>query len=86
MEARLHQQEREETYRYYLTDALKAIAENTANYMGFNGMVTCGAQMKSRFYDLLHMESKKETVTVPDDSRTAEQIARDMFKRVMKAR
>lgn len=55
----LKKQAQEQAYRVYVTDALKAIAENTGKHFG-------GSYMKNRYYDL---ESPK-----PVETRTGKEI------------
>lgn len=43
----LHKREREQAFQYYITDALKIIAENTAKYVG-------GPFIPTRFYDIMN--------------------------------
>lgn len=54
----------------YITDALKIIAENTANFAG-------GKSMSMRYYDLI----KKDE---PNTSESAEEIKRRMIKKINK--
>lgn len=59
VEAKLKEKQRNETYRIYVTDALKFIAENTAKFAG-------GSYMSSRYNDLLR--------PAPAETRTAEEV------------
>lgn len=57
--ARITEHYRDETYRVYITDALKTITENTAKYAG-------GEYMKTRYVDIVRPK--------PVDNRSAEEI------------
>ena len=63
----LKKQMQEKAYRIYVTDALKAITENTAKYAG-------GSYMKARYYDL---ENPK-----PAETRTGEEIISQMKAKI----
>lgn len=57
-------------YRFYVTDALKAIAENT---MRFNG----GREMTVRYADLVNREIKK--TEEEEDDRSCSEIVDDIW-------
>lgn len=59
--ARYEREQRELAYRFYITDALRSISENTAKFGG-------GGYMKARFADLIKIDSR------PEDNRTSEEI------------
>lgn len=63
----LKKQAQEKAYRIYVTDALKAIAENTAKYAG-------GSYMKARYFDA---ESPK-----PPETRTSDEIIGQMKMKI----
>lgn len=84
MEARLRQQKREETYRIYLTDALMAIANNTSNYVGINGLVQAGAHLDYRYADTLYPQKPEKQEEQKEDNRTMEEQAIDMWERMRK--
>lgn len=63
----LKKQAQEKAYRIYVTDALKAIAENTAKYAG-------GSYMKNRYYDF---ENPK-----PVETRTGNEIIYQMKAKI----
>lgn len=54
-------------YQVYVTDALQAIAENTAKYGG-------GSYIKIRWYDVIHPK--------PVETRTAEEIIAQVTSRL----
>lgn len=60
-------QDQEQAYRVYVTDALKAITENTAKYAG-------GSYMKARYYDA---ENPK-----PVETRTGNEIIAQMKAKI----
>lgn len=64
--ARLNEREKTEAYRIYVTDALRVVAENTAQYVG-------GNYIKARYADMI--EPKKQ------DNRTCEEITADVVAR-----
>ena len=63
----LKKQAKEKAYRIYVTDALKAIAENTAKHFG-------GSYMKNRYYDA---ENPK-----PVEARTGNEIIAQMKTKI----
>lgn len=64
--ARFVELARAEAYRIYVTDALRIVAENTAQYAG-------GNYIKARYTDMI--EPKKQ------DNRTCEEITADIVAR-----
>lgn len=78
VESKLKSKQQDDTYRIYLTDALKAISESASKFAG-------GQYMNLRYADLSQSEpAKKEEQE--EDTRTAEEFARDVLKKAMKAR
>jgi hypothetical protein len=67
--ARAKQDSVDKAYRVYVTDALKAIAENTARYVG-------GGYIKARYADLIEPK--------PEETRTPEQIVDRMKEKIAK--
>lgn len=67
--ARWEQSRREELYRAYVTDALKAISENTARPYGGNAM-------SKRMAELLSGATKEE------DTRTIEDIKASIWAKI----
>ena len=61
----------EQQYRIYITDALKAITENTARMYG-------GATLKIRYADLVDEPEKKE------ETRTADEVIDHIKKKMEK--
>ena len=89
MKARIQLYQREETYRIYLTDAVKILSENTTHHIGLNGVADIGVQISDRYYDVVNPLSKGKDETEEEqqeDTRTAEQFAADMLKRALKKR
>lgn len=64
--ARLNEKAKTEAYRIYVTDALRIVGENTAQYVG-------GDYIKARYADMI--EPKKQ------DNRTCEEITADVVAR-----
>lgn len=64
--SKVNQQAKDTAYRVYVTDSLKLIAENTANF-------SKGQYMKARYYDII--TPKKQ------DTRTGDEIVEDIIKR-----
>lgn len=60
------EQQKDAAYRIYVTDALRIVAENTAQYVG-------GNYIKARYSDMI--EPKKQ------DNRTCEEITADIVAR-----
>lgn len=63
----------DKAYRVYVTDALKAIAENTARYVG-------GGYIKARYADLIEPNIEPN----PEETRTPEQIVDRMKEKIAK--
>ena len=64
--ARLNERAKTESYRIYVTDALRVVAENTARFAS-------GNYIKARYADMI--EPKKQ------DNRTGDEIVADIIKR-----
>ena len=64
--ARFNQHQRETVYRIYVSDCLRMISENTANFAK-------GSYVQKRYADFLKTPTK--------DNRTGEQIAADVIKK-----
>lgn len=62
---------RENTYRYYLTDVLNAIAQNTAKAYG-------GTYMKTSYRDIVEPHEAEEV----EDTRPALEIAHEILSRI----
>lgn len=82
VEARLKNQQREETYRIYLTDALKAIADNTAHYVGFDGLADCGVHLTCSYSEILH--PVEEEPQEEEDTRSTAEFVSDLWQRMKK--
>lgn len=57
--ARYRRSQRELAYRFYVTDALRSISQNTANFGG-------GSYIQARFADIIQPK--------PEDDRTSEDV------------
>lgn len=70
-------------YRVYITDALKAIADNGTHHVtpGF-GSADYGTSIKIRWADIL--QQKNTTHEQKQDDRTCEEIVTDMWARIKK--
>ena len=64
--SKVSQQSKDTAYRVYVTDSLKLIAENTANFAK-------GRYMKDRYYDAIR--------PAKEDTRTGDEIVEDIMKR-----
>lgn len=64
-------------YKVYVTDALKAIAENTTHYLGATEMMDYGSSLTMRWIDVL--EPKEE---VKEDNRPCTEIVHDIWERI----
>ena len=73
----------EKLYRVYVTDALKAIAENTTHFAGLDGIVDYGTSLSMRWIDAL--EPQKEEA-VEEDDRSCTEIVDDMWERIRNGR
>lgn len=75
MEARLNQNKRDETYRFYISNALQVISESAAKLTG-------GLYMTKSLYDVYNPveEPKRET----EQPQTAEQLAMGIWSRMTK--
>lgn len=69
----------DKAYRIYVTDCLKAIAENGTHLVGASGVVDYGSKMNMRFYDIItpDPEDKHEEV---EDTRTTEEIVNSVWE------
>lgn len=68
----------EKSYHMYITDALRAIAENTSRMYG-------GRELKHRWVDLIENESSNDESSVDvEDNRSCEAIANDIWNRIEK--
>lgn len=63
---------RENAYRYYLTDVLNAIAQNTAKAYG-------GNYMKVSFRDIVEPQIVEET---PEEEQNPLDVANDIFSKI----
>ena len=65
-------------YRTYITDALQAIAANTAHYVGASGLVEAGMTMRSRYADIINTmndrHSGKDKKKEKEETRTADDV------------
>jgi len=67
----------EKLYKIYVTDALKAIAENTTHYLGMSEMIDYGTSLSERWIDVLEPQEETE-----DDTRTCEEITHGIWSRI----
>ena len=63
-------EQEEKQYRAYITDGIKAVTKNTANFAG-------GDILTMRWYDIFTDALNPQ----PEDNRTGEEIAIDMLER-----
>ena len=79
--AALRVQTEEKSWRVYITDALKAIAENTSHYLipGI-GVVDHGTVLTARWTDATKQTEKEEEE--PEEDRSCGEIAHDMWQRI----
>ena len=67
-------------YRIYITDALKAITENTARFVVQGvGEIMAGVQLSTRWVEL---NVEPEETPEPEDDRPATEIAADIWARM----
>ena len=76
--AALNAELEEKYYRVYVTDALKAIVDNSARYLipGV-GEVDCGTHLTVRWQDMITPQEEVE-----DDPRTCQEIATGIWDRI----
>jgi hypothetical protein len=74
-----YQQERE--FRTYLTDALKAIAENTSRYI-LPGLVEVNAGTVMAFRWAAPTQPEKPAEEKPEDERSCEEIVNGIWSRM----
>lgn len=72
----------EKLYRIYVTDTLKAIAENTTHFAGLDGMVDYGTTMSQRWIDVLEPHEEIEE----SDDRSCEEQVHDIWERIRNGR
>ena len=70
----------EKAYRVYVTDALKAIAENTTHYLGATEMIDYGSSLSMRWIELF--EPHEEEVV----DRPCEEIVHGIWERIRNGR
>ena len=69
-------------YKVYITDVLKAIAENTTHYQGAEEMFDYGSSISMRWIDVIEpQEEVKET-----DDRSCTDIVDDIWERIRNGR
>lgn len=77
--AEIKRQSEEKSYKIYVTDALRAIANNSAQpALKEQSYIS----LKSRWIEVITAE--KETQSVEDDPRSCEEIAADIWTRIRK--
>ena len=69
----------EKAFKIYVTDALMAIANNTTHIVGAQGVVDYGMTITQRWIELNSKPSEPEK---PEDNRSSEEIAVDMWNRI----
>lgn len=65
-----------------MTDALKAIVENTTHFAGVDGFIDYGTAMSVRWIDAL--EPREETEG--SDDRSCEEVVHDIWERIRNER
>ena len=72
----INERRREMSYRYYLTDGIKAISENTATYLlpGVEEPLHYGVVLPLRWYEILHPKPA-------EPEKSGDEIAADVIKR-----
>lgn len=75
----INERRREMSYRYYLTDGIKAISENTATYLlpGVEEPVKYGLFLTERWHNIIHPGEKKPQ----EPEKAGDEIAADVIKR-----
>ena len=80
--AALRERQSEKLYRAYVTDALMAIANNTANYViPGSGVVEYGAKMEKRWLEIIQ-EKPEASTEKTEDNRPSVEIAADIWTRI----
>jgi hypothetical protein len=83
--AALKKKREELLYRVYITDCLKAIAENTAHYVGTTGLVKAGMTMQSRYADLvLDKQNTKGKAPQKEKTQTADEVVETIKNKLKK--
>ena len=67
-----------------MTDALKAIAENTTHFAGLDGIVDYGTSLSMRWIDAL--EPQKEEPEAEVDDRSCIEQVHDIWERIRNGR
>ena len=67
----------EKLYRIYVTDALKAIAENTTHYLGANEVIDYGSSLSTRWIDVLEPPQP-----IKEDNRSCKEIVHGIWNRM----
>lgn len=76
--------QKEKAYRIYVTDCLKAIAENTTQHISMDGMVECGSHMPSRWIELVDVDIEKKKKIEEFNNTSADDFVDDMWNRMKK--
>ena len=75
---------REKAYRIYVTDALKAIAENTTHVLTANGMEDYGIRLNHRWIDLVETPKEEPQEKKNEQSNlSCQEIANGIWERAM---
>lgn len=69
----------DKAYRVYVTDCLKAIAENGTHLVGASGVVDYGSKMNIRFFDIISPPDETEQEEV-EDTRTCADIVDSVWE------
>lgn len=81
--ARLEQESRDQAYRIFVTEALKAITENTAHYVGMSGLVKAGMTLTKSYQDILNPDQRTREAK-KEETRSGEEIISDIKNKLKK--
>lgn len=79
--AAYRQRTEDKSYRIYITDALKAISENTTYKVGIAGVAEVGSKMNARWHEVMNPKEEKPKKEVKVDNRTCEEVVDDIWER-----
>ncbi len=71
-------------YRVYITDALKAIADNTAQYVGASGLVKAGTILNKRYAEIVIENDNKAKRLEKEEVKTSEEVIETIKRKLKK--
>lgn len=76
--------QKEKAYRIYVTDCLKAIADNTTHLLGIDGVIDYGTTIPHRFVDMVYPDKEKQKKQEEFDKMSTKDIVDGIWNRAKK--